>query len=57
LPFDPSDGLEKLRLLVDEAAKKHWGVEVLRPVGITSHVGDILRKAGVPGRLAVAKSR
>lgn len=52
LPFDPADGLETLRALIEVAVDRQMGVEVLRPVGVTSHVGDILRKARVPGRFA-----
>jgi hypothetical protein len=48
MDFDPTDGLDVLRALVAEAAAAHAGVRVTRPVGITSHVGEILREAGVP---------
>ena len=51
LEYDPADGLEGLRELTMKASAAGAGVEVIRPVGVTSHVGDILRKAGVPGRL------
>lgn len=50
LPYDPHDGLDRLRELVAEARAAAAGVEVTDGVGITSHVGDILRKAHVPGR-------
>jgi hypothetical protein len=50
LAYDPRDGLDRLRELVAEAAAAGAGVEVTGGVGVTSHVGDILRKAGVPGR-------
>jgi hypothetical protein len=50
LPFDPDDGLERLRELAGRAHATGAGVEVTGEVGITSHVGDILRKAGVPAR-------
>jgi hypothetical protein len=50
LAYDPRDGLDRLRELVAEAQGVGAGVEVTGGVGVTSHVGDILRKAGVPGR-------
>jgi hypothetical protein len=49
-PYDPQDGLDRLRELVAEAAAARAGIEVTGGVGVTSHVGDILRKAGVAGR-------
>jgi len=52
LPFHPAEGLDRLRQVVAEADRSNLGVEVTGLVGITSHVGDIIRKAGVPGRLA-----
>lgn len=54
LPFDPSDGLDALRDLVSVAGERRMGIEVLRHVGVTSHVGDILRKARIPARFSVA---
>jgi hypothetical protein len=51
LPYDPAAGLDRLRHVVDEARRAGAGVAVTGLVGITSHVGDIIRKAGVPGRL------
>lgn len=52
LDFDPTDGLDALRALVLEAAAARAGVRVTRPVGLTSHVGEILREAGVPAEFA-----
>lgn len=51
LSFDPRSGLDALRELVVVAAQKSAGIEVTRHVGVTSHVGDILRRARVPARL------
>jgi hypothetical protein len=51
LEFDPDEGLDALRTLVGIAAQTNAGVRVTRLVGITSHVGDILRAARVPGRI------
>lgn len=50
MDFDPTDGLDTLRTLVAAAVSAHAGIRVTRPVGITSHVGEILREAGVPAR-------
>ncbi len=52
--FDVRDGLDRLRALIDEAANAGDGIVVVGDVGITSHVGDVLRKAGVPSRLEPA---
>jgi hypothetical protein len=50
--FDPSLGLEHLRQLVATVAPDE-GIELTGDVGITSHAGDLLRRASVPSRLAV----
>jgi hypothetical protein len=49
--FDPSDGLERLRDLL-ATVRSGEGVEVAGDVGVTSHVGDLLRRAAIPSRLA-----
>jgi hypothetical protein len=48
--FDPSHGLERLRELVATLAPGE-GVELTGDVGVTSHAGDLLRRAAVPARL------
>jgi hypothetical protein len=48
--FDPSHGLERLRELVATLAPGE-GVELTGDVGVTSHAGDLLRRAVVPARL------
>jgi hypothetical protein len=53
LEFDPTAGLEELNHLIDRAQLEHKGVRVTGPVGLTSHVGDLLRKAGIPAELRV----
>lgn len=50
--FDPSLGLSRLNDLISRAQSEHRGVRVVAPVGITSHVGDLLRRAGIPALLA-----
>jgi len=49
--FPVSNGLEALRELVDEIKAKGEGVILEGDVGLTSHFGDLLRRAGVPSRL------
>lgn len=51
--FDTSAGLEALRALIDEVRERGEGIVLQGDVGVTSHFGDILRRAGVPSRLAV----
>jgi hypothetical protein len=50
--FDPVQGLDSLRSLIAEASAAGEGIVVTGDVGITSHVGDLLRRAAVPARLA-----
>jgi hypothetical protein len=50
--YDPDSGLEVLRSLIAEARRDGSGVEVTRPVGLTSHVGDLLRDSNVPARFS-----
>jgi hypothetical protein len=53
LDFDPNEGLDVLRALIAEVTTGRAagaGVRVVRPIGLTSHVGDLLRQAGVPAR-------
>jgi hypothetical protein len=52
MSFDPSQGLDALQELIVRALDAGAGIEVVKPIGLTSHVGDLLRKAGVPGRLS-----
>ena len=48
--FDPTLGLERLRELI-AALPAGEGIEVAGDVGVTSHVGDLLRRAAIPSRL------
>ena len=48
--FDVSEGLEALRLLVASLAQD-TGIYLNGNVGQTSHVADVVRKAGIPTRL------
>jgi hypothetical protein len=51
IEFDPDDGLDRLRELIVDALDRGSGIRVTRPVGLTSHVGDLLRQAGVPATI------
>ena len=48
--FDPSHGLEALRDLIASVAADE-GIEIAGDIGVTSHAGDLLRRAAVPSRL------
>ena len=50
LHYDTSGGLEGLRALID-AHVPGTGIALHGNVGITSHLGDVLRKAKVPSKL------
>jgi hypothetical protein len=52
--FEVEQGIEAFREVVAEAMSKGEGVVILGNVGVTSHFGDILRKAQVPSRIAPA---
>jgi hypothetical protein len=51
--FDPSNGLEALRALI-ATVDPGEGIELTGDVGVTSHAGDLLRRAAIPSRLAAA---
>ena len=52
--FDVSRGLDDLRALVKSLESTNDGVELIGAVGITSHFGDVLRRANIPSRLISA---
>lgn len=54
--FLVQDGLSALRTLVEEVQGTGEGIVVRGSVGITSHVGDLLRKARIPSRIAPTAS-
>lgn len=54
LDFEASSGLDELRQLIATAEVREAGIRVHGDVGLTSHVGDLLRRAHVPGRLVSA---
>jgi hypothetical protein len=49
--FDPSLGLDRLRDLI-AIVDGDEGIEITAPIGVTSHAGDLLRRAAIPSRLA-----
>ena len=49
--FRSEEGLEKLRDLVKEIADQDTGVILVGEVGVTSHLGDILRESKIPSRI------
>jgi hypothetical protein len=49
--FDVSNGLEELRILANTAAKTGAGIVVVGQIGVTSHFGDVVRRARVPSRI------
>jgi hypothetical protein len=51
--FDPSFGLERLRDLIATVGADE-GIEIAGDIGVTSHAGDLLRRAAIPSRLAAA---
>jgi hypothetical protein len=49
--FKVKEGLEALRNLLPEVQAGGDGIVLVGDVGITSHFGDLLRRAGIPSRL------
>lgn len=49
--FDVSNGLEQLRRVIDQVKGTEEGIVLVGRIGLTSHFGDVLRRAGVPSRL------
>ncbi len=49
--FDVRNGLEPLRELVERVKPSGDGIVLVGFVGVTSHFGDVLRRAAVPSRL------
>jgi hypothetical protein len=48
--FDVKDGIEALRHLIGDL-KPQEGIVLVGRVGITSHLGDLLRRGGIPSRI------
>lgn len=48
--FNVKEGIEALRDLI-EKTKSHEGIILVGRVGVTSHLGDLLRRAAIPSRI------
>ena len=53
--FEASEGLDALKELLQVVKPSEEGVLVIGDVGVTSHFGDLLRKARVPSRIISVK--
>lgn len=51
IKFQVKDGLEVLRQFIPKLQKDGLGIILVGDVGITSHFGDIIRKAEIPAKL------
>jgi hypothetical protein len=51
-PFEVIKGLEALRSLVSNIKGKNEGIVLIGDVGITSHFGDVLRRAEIPSKIS-----
>jgi hypothetical protein len=49
--FNVFEGLDALRLLIERVRGTNDGIILVGEVGVTSHMGDLLRKAEIPSRL------
>jgi hypothetical protein len=49
--FDVKRGIDSLRELIQKVRNLDEGIIIVGEVGITSHLGDLLRKAKVPSRI------
>jgi hypothetical protein len=50
-PFEVSDGIEALRELIGRVRGTGEGIVLVGRVGVTSHLGDLLRRAQIPSRI------
>jgi hypothetical protein len=50
-PFRVADGIEVLRALIAEVQGSGEGIALIGRVGVTSHFGDLLRRARIPSRI------
>lgn len=56
LHFDIRRGLEELRHLIGRVGDTNKGIALVGEIGITSHFGDVLRRAKIPSRICSAQS-
>ena len=52
--FDAKNGLDKLRDLIAEI-KTNQGINIIGNIGVTSHFGDVLRKANITSKITRIK--
>jgi hypothetical protein len=57
LELSVSEGLDALRKRIPEAKARSQGIVLIGNVGITSHFGDLLRKAKIPAKIKRTKER
>jgi hypothetical protein len=50
-PFDVASGIEPLRTLIAKVEGTGDGIVLTGRVGVTSHFGDLLRRARIPSRI------
>jgi hypothetical protein len=50
-PLDVSQGIEALRELIARVQGTGEGIALVGRVGVTSHLGDLLRRARIPSRI------
>jgi hypothetical protein len=49
--FSVSEGIESLRELIGKVHGTEEGIVLVGRVGVTSHLGDLLRRARIPSRI------
>lgn len=49
--FEVSSGIDELRKLIAQVQGRDEGIILVGQVGVTSHLGDLLRKAEIPSRI------
>jgi hypothetical protein len=49
--FKVADGIDALRALISEVQETGEGIILVGDVGVTSHLGDLLRRAKIPSRI------
>lgn len=49
--FDVCGGLDGLRILISQLQDTDDGIVLMGDVGVTSHLGDVLRKAKIPSKI------
>jgi hypothetical protein len=52
--FEVTQGLEPLRALIADIGDRREGIILVGNVGVTSHFGDVLRKARIPSKMEAA---